>query len=144
MQDIELRRHVSIIINKCIENMSQAGIAQLPNRQAIHKIIRRKRDEVNQVPENPSSIQELELPHEYKIYKPAPGIEENLCLMDRGTGNDRFIIFGRELVGTSSNFKHLVCRWNICDCTTFISSSVYNSGQETWGRAPCTICTLIE
>ena len=32
----------------------------------MHKIIRRKRDEVTQVPENQISIQELELPPEYK------------------------------------------------------------------------------
>lgn len=86
----------STIINKCIEKMSVAGMAQLPNRQAMRKIIRRKRNEVNQVPENPRSIQELQLPEEYMLYKPTPDTNENFCLMDRGAGSERIIIFGRE------------------------------------------------
>lgn len=36
------------------------------------------------------------LPHEYKIYKPAPGLEENFCLMDRGTSKHSIIILGKE------------------------------------------------
>ena len=90
------REPPSTIINKCIEKMSVAGMAQLPNRQAMRKIIRRKRDKVNQVPDNPRSIQELQLPHEYMIYKPTPETEENFCLKDSGTNNERIIIFGRE------------------------------------------------
>lgn len=44
--------------------------------------------------------------------------------MNRGTGHDRPVISGRELVGTRNNFKYLVCEWNICDCTTSISSYI--------------------
>ena len=86
----------SIIINKCMENMSQAGIMRLPNRQAMRKMIRRKRNEISQVPDNPKTIQELELPPDFKIYKPTPETEEKFCLMDRGIGQERILIFGRE------------------------------------------------
>lgn len=61
----------------CIENISQASIAQLPNRQAMFKFIRRKRNEVNQVPENLRSIHELELPHKYKMYNLIAKTEEH-------------------------------------------------------------------
>ena len=56
------------IIIKCNENMSPTSMAQLSNRQAMLKIIRRKRNEVTQVPENLRAIQELPSPHEYMMY----------------------------------------------------------------------------
>ena len=40
----------STIINKSLENLSQAAAAQLPNRQAMRKAILRKRNAVNHLP----------------------------------------------------------------------------------------------
>ena len=36
----------NIIINKCLENISVAGMMRLPNRNALRKLIRRKRKEI--------------------------------------------------------------------------------------------------
>ena len=86
----------NIIINKCLENISVAGMMRLPNRNALRKMIRRKRKEICQVPDNPRTIDDLILPREFTFYKPTPDTEEKFCLMDRGMGQERIIIFGRE------------------------------------------------
>ena len=62
----------------------------------MRKAIRRKRNAVNHLPENPISIEDLELPYEYKMYKPTPETEEKFCLVDQGISNERIIIFGRD------------------------------------------------
>ena len=69
---------------------------RLPNREVMRKIIHRKRRKLCQVPDNPRTINELELPREFMMYKPTPDTEERFCLMDRGMGHERIIIFGRE------------------------------------------------
>ena len=83
-----------------MKNVSQAGIMQLPNWQAVHKIIAcpppKKQNKV-EIPDNPRTIQELELSHEYKIYSPTLETKEEKknCLLNKEIGQDRIIIFWR-------------------------------------------------
>ncbi|XP_068222825.1 uncharacterized protein [Palaemon carinicauda] len=76
--------------------MSQAASAQLPNRQAMRKLIQRKRNAANRAPENPRCIEDLEFPEEYKVHKPTPETEENFYIADQEINQERIIIFGRE------------------------------------------------
>ena len=76
--------------------MSQVAIGHLPNRQAMRKVIRRKKNAANRVPENPRSIEDLQIPEEYKVYKPTSETKEKFCLVDQGINHERIIIFGRE------------------------------------------------
>ena len=75
----------STIINKSLENVSQATFGHLPNRQAMHKGIRRKR-----------SIEDLQLPKECKAYNPRSETKGKFCLVDQEINHERMIIFGRE------------------------------------------------
>ena len=56
----------STIINGCIENSSQSAQGSLPNSQALKKVIRRKRIQINSVPPNPTNSRELVIPEDYK------------------------------------------------------------------------------
>ncbi|KAK9752397.1 FLYWCH zinc finger domain [Popillia japonica] len=68
----------------------------LPNQPALKKLIRRKRNEINQAPANPITLSALEIPECYRVYISEPGNSENFLLADSGPGAERILIFGRQ------------------------------------------------
>lgn len=93
----ETMEQTSQIINICLNdgNLSQAAQAALPKNQALKKMIRRKRQEINAAPPAPLRIEDLIIPEEFKTYT-TNGIVENFLIADSGPEAGRIIIFGRE------------------------------------------------
>lgn len=86
----------SVIINQCLTDISQASLAVIPSYDSLKKTINRKRISVLNVPNDPANLEELIIPESYRMYIPEPGVTENFLLCDRGNGNERIIIFGRQ------------------------------------------------
>ncbi|KAL4097696.1 hypothetical protein QTP88_022427 [Uroleucon formosanum] len=76
-----------------IDIFGAAGILQ--NNEALRKMIRRKRNEVNSAPAAPIDLKTLQLPEIYKTYSPNDEINEQFLLADSGQESDRVLIFGR-------------------------------------------------
>ncbi|KAB0801582.1 hypothetical protein PPYR_02653 [Photinus pyralis] len=55
-----------------------------------------KRNEINQAPATPATLEDLQIPERYRIYESTPGNIENFLLSDSGPGPQRILIFGRE------------------------------------------------
>jgi len=96
------------IINECTQNTDVVCQGALPNQQALKKLIRRKRNEINQAPSNPTTLADLEIPEFYKMYESEPGNFENFLLANSGPGAERILIFGRqrnlEIASTCDDF----------------------------------------
>ncbi|XP_076039036.1 uncharacterized protein LOC143024139 [Oratosquilla oratoria] len=86
----------SVVISEILTNVSQVTLGSLPDASAMRKTIKRKRRAVSAPPPTPVDLQELELPHQYKIYIPEEGREENFLIGDSGPGLHRILLFGRE------------------------------------------------
>lgn len=93
---VETQESTCQVINECIQNTDVACQGALPNQQALKKLIRRKRNEINQAPSNPTTLADLEIPECYKMYESEPGTFENFLLADSGSGAERILIFGRQ------------------------------------------------
>lgn len=84
------------IVNECVQTLSQAAQATLPNHDALKKVIRRKRNEIIVVPPYPLSLEQLVIPDQYKNYFNERGEEEVFLLIESGPGVERILLFGRE------------------------------------------------
>ena len=89
----------SAVISEVLTNISQATLESLPDASAIRKTIKRTRKAVSAPLPNPVDLQELELPHQYKIYIPEEGREENFLIGDSGPGLHRILEFLERKVG---------------------------------------------
>ncbi|CAI6358531.1 unnamed protein product [Macrosiphum euphorbiae] len=92
---IETMETTSTIINECVNGLTQSAKGILQNNEALRKMIRRKRNEVNSAPAAPIDLKTLQLPEIYKTYSPNDGINEQFLLADSGQESDRVLIFGR-------------------------------------------------
>lgn len=86
----------STVVNGCIDEISQAAQASLPNSEALKKLVRRKRNLIKSAPPNPTNARELVIPDEYKCYEMSNGQSENFLIADSGQEDDRILIFGRQ------------------------------------------------
>lgn len=109
LQTIKLRAEntveiPSVIINSALQGTSAAIQAQIPNRDAVRKIIQRRRNELNAAPPQPSSRAELLIPEAYQTYEISPGISEQFLLFDSGVNDEnRILIVGRQSSGSWSS-----------------------------------------
>ncbi|KAL4107919.1 hypothetical protein QTP88_018188 [Uroleucon formosanum] len=92
---IETTETTSTIINECVNGLTQSAKGILQNNEALRKMIRRKRNEVNSAPAAPIDLKTLQLPEIYKTYSPNDEINEQFLLADSGQESDRVLIFGR-------------------------------------------------
>ncbi|XP_050516377.1 uncharacterized protein LOC126891239 [Diabrotica virgifera virgifera] len=104
------------VINQCIDNLSQAAQASMPDQCALRKIVRRKRHEVLAPPPAPTSAVDLVLPERYTTID-AHGENEQFLLADNGPREDRILIFGRR-----SNLRYLQQAENVYVDGTFKSA----------------------
>jgi hypothetical protein len=98
-----------VVINECLRNTSQACHGRLPNIGAMRKLIRRKRNEIQAAPPNPTTLEELVIPESYSLYTVQDGVQENFLLADDGEGLHRILIFGRIVAATSAGVRCVVC-----------------------------------
>ena len=56
----------SIVINECLENVSQACQGAMPNNRALKKMVHRKRKQLASYPGNPIDLASLFIPDEFK------------------------------------------------------------------------------
>ncbi|KAK4876865.1 hypothetical protein RN001_009371 [Aquatica leii] len=78
------------------ESTCQVINESFPNQPDLKKLIRKKRNQINQAPANPITLAPLEIPEDYRIYVSEPGNSENFLLADSGPGAERILIFGRQ------------------------------------------------
>lgn len=93
---VETMESTCQVINECSQNANFACQGALPNQKSLKKLIRRKRNEINLAPANPTTLTELVIPECYKLYESEPGNSENFLLGDSGPGSERILIFGRQ------------------------------------------------
>ncbi|KAL3087449.1 hypothetical protein niasHT_023697 [Heterodera trifolii] len=77
-------------------------MTSIPTKNATKKLVKRVRHEIELPPPVPLTLQELELPEQYRIYKRTEEVQELFILVDSGTyteqnreGQHRILIFGR-------------------------------------------------
>ncbi len=103
---VETMEGTAQVINHGIQNLSQAGQGQ---HSALRKTIRRVRVQAAAAPPSPVDLQTLQIPQVYTQYTAAADRQpEQFLLADSGPGNNRILIFGREvnldLLQTSQNW----------------------------------------
>ena len=86
------------VINHGLESISVAVQGQMPNLNALKKVVRRKRVQADVAPPNPVSLTELIIPQGsvYRQYESQPGSIENFLLGELDPSEDNVMIFGRE------------------------------------------------
>nr|CAD7198176.1 unnamed protein product [Timema douglasi] len=92
----ETRECTSQVINECTIGLTQAAKGVLPKADALKKLVRRKRNQINAAPPVPANLQTLIIPDRYKMYVSETDIEENFLLSDSGPDANRILIFGRQ------------------------------------------------
>ncbi|KAL7073059.1 hypothetical protein ACQ4LE_008166 [Meloidogyne hapla] len=101
----ETQEPPAVLRGNTLQNVPTPILAQVPNKQAIKKIIKRARIEVEAPPAAPLSLELLQLPHNYQIYKRTEEQEEQFLLADSGIyfeggRQQRILVFGRASYGT--------------------------------------------
>ncbi|CAI6376617.1 unnamed protein product [Macrosiphum euphorbiae] len=91
----ETMEPTSTIINECISGLSEAAKGAISSSQALEKVVRRKRKEIQASPNAPQDLLPLKIPDSFKVYSPSTGLTEPFLLDDSGPGVDRILIFGR-------------------------------------------------
>ena len=81
----------SVVINECLENITQACQRVIPSHGALRKIVRRKRKDLSAYPANPTTLEDLVIPVDFQTYG-----SEKFLLADNGDESCRIIIFGME------------------------------------------------
>ena len=94
------------IIAKIRVNSSLAAQGKLEGNRALARIVQRCRNRCGAPPTQYSSVAEICIPEEYRMYESAPGNSERFLLGDSGSDPDdpdphRILIFGRESTGAS-------------------------------------------
>uniref|UniRef100_A0A914LRY3 MULE transposase domain-containing protein n=1 Tax=Meloidogyne incognita TaxID=6306 RepID=A0A914LRY3_MELIC len=87
-----------------LENVATPILAQVPNKQAIKKIIKRARKQADAPLALPLNLTELHIPQNYQIYMRTEEDGEQFLLADSGVYNEggreqRILVFGRESYG---------------------------------------------
>ncbi|KAF0991735.1 hypothetical protein HZS_7481 [Henneguya salminicola] len=70
----------SVILNGALQQTSTAVQAKMPNKDAIRKIIQRRRNENQAAPPQPVDRASIIIPDTYRIYEVAPGQVEEFFL----------------------------------------------------------------
>ncbi|KAL3124339.1 hypothetical protein niasHT_008571 [Heterodera trifolii] len=118
-------------------------MAKIPTKNATKKLVKRVRHEIELPPPVPQTLQELELPEQYRIYKRTEEAQELFLLADSGTytengrdGQQRILIFGRLSFGNwASEMKYIYADGTFAsaptsgfkNCQTFIRVMGENS-----------------
>lgn len=92
---VESQESTAQIINHCLNNLSQAALASMPRTDALRKVVRRQRNQINAPPPAPLNLMDLEIPDKYQFIE-VNGQEERFLLRDSGPSPTRILIFGRE------------------------------------------------
>ena len=110
----------SVIINSALNTAPQALKEASPSLISLKKVVQRKRNEIFNVPANPTQINDLTIPETFQNYKTAE-IEEYFLLFDSGLDDpNRILIFGR-----SSWLNYLNSEAWFCDGTFKISPPLF-------------------
>lgn len=88
------------IMNTSLYNSTAAAKTQAPNKEAMRKIIMRKRNEVAAAPPNPDLIEELVIPDEYKYINGELFLVGDSLVDDLITGDvqNRIFLFARSSI----------------------------------------------
>jgi hypothetical protein len=78
---LETQESTCQVINECTQNTDVACQGALPNQQALKKLIRRNRNEINQGPSKTTTLADLEIPEFYKMYESEPNTLKTFCLL---------------------------------------------------------------
>ncbi|KAF0985730.1 hypothetical protein HZS_2520, partial [Henneguya salminicola] len=97
----------SVILNCALQQASAAAVqAKMPNKDAIRKVIQRRRNESHAAPPQSTDRASIIIPDTYRFYEVTPGWMEEFLLWDSGEQDKaRILIFGRQ---SNSEWSHLI------------------------------------
>jgi hypothetical protein len=74
----------SQLLNHALQGTSVAVQGQMPNKDAVRRMVQRVRDEIDASPHAPLNLRSLVIPDPYRVYEAAPGQFEQFLLADSG------------------------------------------------------------
>ncbi|CAK5025603.1 unnamed protein product [Meloidogyne enterolobii] len=104
---IETMETPAILRANTLQNVPTPILAQVPNKQAVKKIIKRARTEIEAPVAVPLNLEDLQIPQHYQIYMRTEAVGEQFLLADSGVyieggRQHRILVFGRESYGAWS------------------------------------------
>ncbi|KAF0986231.1 hypothetical protein HZS_3584 [Henneguya salminicola] len=91
----------SVILNDAIQQTSTAVQGKMLNKDAIRKVIQRRRNENQEASPQPVDRASIIIQDTYRIYEVAPDQMEEFLLWDSGEQDDNLILlFGRNRIGS--------------------------------------------
>jgi hypothetical protein len=94
----ETAENPSVLLNCALKDTTPAVLAKMPKKDAVRKLIQRRRNKTLQFPSQPTDRASLIIPEAYQMYTWQPGVEERFLLWDSGDieqDDNRILIFGR-------------------------------------------------
>ncbi|KAF0985637.1 hypothetical protein HZS_4142, partial [Henneguya salminicola] len=96
----------SVILNGALQQASTAVQATMPNKDAIRKVIQRRRNESQEAPPQPPDRASIIIPDTYRFYEVTPGRMEEFLLWDSGEQDEaRILILGQQ---SNREWSHLI------------------------------------
>uniref|UniRef100_A0A5S6QNH7 FLYWCH-type domain-containing protein n=1 Tax=Trichuris muris TaxID=70415 RepID=A0A5S6QNH7_TRIMR len=126
------------ILNEVYQGVLVSSMGQMPNENAMKKMIRRRRNAVEVAPPQPVSRASLIIPEQYTTYRNG----ERFLLYDSGVGDDRrILIFGRQWYATwSSEMKATWPQFSADSISMDFERAAMNAAVAVFPRAEISGC----